>query len=217
MNPEDKPIITKEDELARASKLSQLYPQPSANSRSFVHNAPNSDEVKILKNEPTNWVGLMTTGFVLSLPFIIFEIGLSVLSSTSSTTEASQVGMLATVYLLFITGLAWLTYKHFSRNNHITIVNPLLAYLMVVLFSIPSILLTKAMLASNLLLSAQPFSAGMIIYYLIAIITFITATVTIIYLIQRQNKSESANLKAVTTFIALPYIIGLFTALLKML
>lgn len=213
MNTDNKPKPTPEDELARAAKISQLYPQRSAETHSFTHFTANTVEIETSDSKPISWISVIISGLAMALPFIIFEIGVSTLSNTTSTTEAGQLGMLSTLYLLFAVSLAWLTYKHFSKISPITNVSSAIAYWMILLFSIPAILLTKNLLVPH----AAPFSIEMINYYLATCAIFIVTTVVITYIIQRQNKRESTNIKAVATFLALPYAVGLLVALLKML
>jgi hypothetical protein len=202
-----------EDELARADRISRLYPQPSTDKRSFTHFTPDAPEPVTTQSAHISWLQLATAGVLMALPFIIFEIGITALTGTTSTTEAAQFGMLATIYLLFTTSLAWLAYKYFIKIIPVTSISPSMAYGMVLLFSIPTVFLLKDPIASI----TPSFSYSMISYSLALCIVFIGAILVIISLTQRQNKHASTNLKPVAIFLALPYIAGLVAALIKML
>lgn len=201
-----------EDELARAAKISQLYPQPSADKNSFTHFTPEASRTETPKSKPINWFKLVIAGIAIALPFIIFDMGISALSSTTSTTEAGQLGMLSTIYLLFTAIIAWLTYKHFIKISPITSISSSTSYWMILLFSIPTALLLKGLVFAN---SPAATANNMLGYYLVVCTIFTTATAAITFLVQRQNRNESDGLRLVSIFLALPYAVGLLVALIK--
>lgn len=209
--PENIRKQTPTDESARAVKISQLYPQPSTDKRSFTHFTSETPDAIVSENTSINWVKLIIAGLAIAVPFIIFEIGFSTLHSASSPIEVSQIRMLATLYLLFTASLAWFAYRYFSKISPVTNSSAGITYWMILLFSVPAMLLIKNLFTP----SSPPFTAGMFAYYIAICVIYSAATIIIVYLLQRQNKGRSNNFRAVATFLALPYIVGLLIALLN--
>lgn len=186
-----------DDERARALSVSKLYPQPTAGTRghAFIRNESQHPLELIDKNNdtPINWLTIVWIGIVTASPFIIFVVGLSTLLATTTRTEAGQVGMLSTLYLLSVVLIAYMTYKYVMRKLESVSANPQFIYWLVVLFSTPTVVFIIPLLTSLLPGNFQSSWIVAVVLYLVSFAVFVVSTMIVISLLRRKEKHRTTN------------------------
>lgn len=207
-------MLISDDEQKRAQAPSKLYPHPANNGRTYDKAVLGAENSTLPANiVALKWQYLIFAGILLSLPYIVFDAGLTLYSATTTRTEAGQMGMLSVIYLILVTFLVWSSYKYIKSKLNGFIVSSSAIYWMVLIFTVPTVVACRLLFSTQQNESIYSQLTNAPLYYFISLVIFIASTSVIGYLSRERQGNEMFSMKAILLFISLPYIFGLLVAL----